>query len=296
MKSSGTFVASTSRRSHNGPPAVNAKPLGFVDDLGRPERSLCEGLRMTPAHARPDAPPCPPVRQRDRRRPFRASTTHGPYRMPAPLADLLRSRLEPQQTRNSAFALALFLSRFWAAPRRLVMAFPIDRRALAGHVGLDGMSEGKIRGAIARLEAIGFLVREVQPPGRRYRRTADGLQRRPVLFRFGPDFAEAFRSANAVATAGRGDRSRPRRPLVPPLAQRPSLALPTAFGSLATERPVSSILRIALLSGQSAPRPLPWSPLPPTSTPDPGLSAALDRLRAARASHFAPGFKAETRP
>ena len=246
----------------------------------------------THALAHLDAPQRPPpARQRNRRRPFQTATTHGGYRLPAPLFDLLSTRLKADRRRNSAFALALFLSRMWSAPHRLMMAFPVDRRALAGHLGLDGMSEGKIRGAIASLERCRFLVREVQAPGKRYRRGPDGLQRRPVLFRFGPDFAPTFRMANAASAAGRGGLSRSRRPLAAPPAIRPSSTFPAAPPSLGRNEPLKDHLRFSLPLGKFAPRPPTWTPPAPSPAPDPGLAAALERIIAARARAVAPSCK-----
>jgi len=74
------------------------------------------------------------------------------------------------------------------------LAFPVDRRALAGHRDLK-LSEAQIRGASRLLEEIGFLEREEAAPGAKHQQTAKGLHRRPILFRFGPDFLELFKSA-----------------------------------------------------------------------------------------------------
>jgi len=59
-----------------------------------------------------------------------------------------------------SFALATFLGRFWSTPNRLLTAFPIDRRELAGHAAL-GLTEARVRGAIRTLEEVGFLDRAV---------------------------------------------------------------------------------------------------------------------------------------
>jgi len=97
-------------------------------------------------------------------------------------------------SRDAELSLATFLARLWTAPNRLGLAFPIDRRALAGHRDLE-LSEARIRGAICLLEEVGLLEREETFPGAKFQRTAEGLHRRPILFRFGPDFLELFRSA-----------------------------------------------------------------------------------------------------
>jgi hypothetical protein len=49
--------------------------------------------------------------------------------------------------------------------------------------------------AIRLLYKVGSLDRKEAHPGARYQQTAEGLHRRPILFRFGPDFLELFRSA-----------------------------------------------------------------------------------------------------
>src|SRR5215213_9380585 len=107
----------------------------------------------------------------------------------------LQSALQPARNRDAALSLATFLGRFWSAPGRLGLAFPIDRRALVGHRDLD-LTEARVRGAIRLLEAIGFLSRETAEPGARYQRTPEGLHRRPLAFRFGPDFQTLFEAAN----------------------------------------------------------------------------------------------------
>jgi hypothetical protein len=81
------------------------------------------------------------------------------------------------------------------------MAFPVDRRALVGHRDLD-LTETRVRGAIRLLEEIGFLIRETAEPGARYQRTPEGLHRRPLAFRFGPDFQTLLEAANRSRSAG----------------------------------------------------------------------------------------------
>lgn len=77
-----------------------------------------------------------------------------------------------------------------------------------------------MRGALAALEEIGFLARYEPDPGKRYQRTAEGLHRRPLLFRFGEEFAVAFTAANARAQAARGAPAPARRPIPRPEPQR----------------------------------------------------------------------------
>jgi hypothetical protein len=91
------------------------------------------------------------------------------------------------------------------------MAFPIDQRALVGHRELD-LTEARVRGAIRLLEEIGFLIRETAEPGARYQRTPEGLHRRPIAFRFGPDFQTLFEDANRRPRRGPGKAQDGRRP------------------------------------------------------------------------------------
>src|SRR5215204_408435 len=97
-------------------------------------------------------------RLRSVRRPFRPSTGPGPYRLPRDVQDWLSSALTSYRNRDAAFALAVFIGRFWSAPGRIEQTFPIDRRALANHPDL-GLTEAKVRGAIRTLETVGFLDR-----------------------------------------------------------------------------------------------------------------------------------------
>jgi hypothetical protein len=135
---------------------------------------------------------------RRRQRPFRAVRGDGPYQLPKAISDRLETAMGDFRNAEAAFALALFLGRFWSAPNRLEMPFPIDRRALTNHQAL-GLSEGEIRGAIRTLERVGFLDRPIPEKASRYRATAEGLHRKPILFAFGEDFSAAFRTANQMA-------------------------------------------------------------------------------------------------
>lgn len=140
--------------------------------------------------------------------------THA-YRLPRTIADRLETALSGRKNASACLALAEWLARFWSAPRRLLTAFPIDRRAIAGRDDL-GLSEARVRGAIAVLEEIGFLARYEPDPGKRYQRTEEGLHRRPILFRFGEEYAPAFAQANARAQAARGAPAPARRPVPRP--------------------------------------------------------------------------------
>src|SRR3954452_21415631 len=109
------------------------------------------------------------------------------YRLPRAVADRLETALRGRKNAEAALALATWLARFWSAPRRLLAAFPIDRRAIAGREDL-GLTEARVRGAIGALEAVGFLDRQEPAAGKRYQRTEEGLHRQPLMFRFAPDY------------------------------------------------------------------------------------------------------------
>src|SRR5215210_2573384 len=100
------------------------------------------------------------ARVRSLRRPFTPTRNAGPYRLPHDVWDRLVSTLAPARNRDAAFALAVFLGRFWSTPVRLVSAFPIDRRELANRADL-GLTEAQVRGAIRALEEAGFLDRAI---------------------------------------------------------------------------------------------------------------------------------------
>src|SRR5215207_6592875 len=109
----------------------------------------------------------------------------GGYTLPKAAQDRLTTSLTGFRNREAAFALAVFLARYWSAPGRLERAFPIDRRALAERAASLDLTEGQVRGAMGTLEKVGFLDRDIPPPGSRYKATPEGLHRKPVLFRFG---------------------------------------------------------------------------------------------------------------
>ena len=154
------------------------------------------------------------ARVRSVRRPFRPSAGDGPYRLPHDLCDRLTMALAPFRNREAAFTLATFIARFWSAPGRVAGSFPIDRRALADHEGL-GLTEGRVRGAIRTLEAVGFLERALLLSSSRYKATEHGLHRKPILFVFGTEYAPLFRAANKRVRAARGADLRARRPITP---------------------------------------------------------------------------------
>lgn len=134
------------------------------------------------------------------------------YRLPRSVAERLETALQGRKNATATLVLATFLARFWSSPRRLLMAFPIDRRAIAGRDDL-GLSEARVRGALATLVEVGFLARYEPDAGKRYQRTEGGLQRRAILHRFGEEFAVEFSKANARAQAKRGTPAPARRPV-----------------------------------------------------------------------------------
>jgi hypothetical protein len=217
-------------------------------------------------------PMLPLVRPRRARRPFHPSRGEGIYRLPHEIRDRLAAALEPFRNREAAFALAVFLARFWSMPARVALPFPIDRRALAGHREL-GLTEGRVRGAIRVLEEIGFLARFVTS-GSRYKPTEDGLRRKPIPFQFGTDYAPLFIAANNRAQAARGRQEGARRTLTPGTARGPSLAsaearTPKSPKSKSEANPC--VLMGEIRSGIS----------PQASEPNPQLEAALERLKRA---------------
>ncbi len=166
---------------------------------------------MLPAQARlPLGMPFQP-RARNVRRPFTPSRNGGPYRLPHDVSDRLAAALAPFRNREAAFTLATFLGRFWSSPRRILGAFPIDRRELADRQDL-GLTERQVRSGIRALEEIGFLDRALTS-GSPYKPTEDGLSSKPILFLFGSVFAPSFMAANSRAAVARGGRSGVRRPL-----------------------------------------------------------------------------------
>lgn len=214
-----------------------------------------------------------PVRARVRsmRRPFHPSCGQGPYRLPHTVRDRLTSALKPYRNRDAAFALAIFLARFWSTPSRIIDAFPIDRRELADRPDL-GLTEDKVRGAIRVLEEIGFLDRAVTT-GSRYRATEDGLHRKPILFMFGPDYAPAFITANGRAAAAHNGRSGERRTIPAETARRPSTTFSVAL-PLKSPKSKSEAESYMLMGEVKRPHGLP----PQALEPNPRLEAALDRL------------------
>src|SRR4051795_10077606 len=195
-----------------------------ADPVRRVHQALpCAELPARMAHPLLPFPRPAPRRSRGVRRPFTPAPSAGPYRLPRDVRDRLTEALAPFRNRDAAFALAVFLGRFWSTPSRLLQAFPIDRRELADHAAL-GLTEARVRGGIRTLQEVGFLDRAVAS-GSTHRLTPDGLHRRPVLFMFGSDYGPLFGKANRLAAAARERRSGRRRTPTPATPSRP----PTGF-------------------------------------------------------------------
>jgi hypothetical protein len=145
----------------------------------------------------------------------------------------------------------------------------VDRVALADHAG-HGLTESRVRGALAALEAIGFLVREAVK-GSTYRPTEAGLRRKPVFWRVAPEFYALFERANALAKRARGAGKIDRRPVplvVAPQPSSPRVSHPA--GHPRTNSPKETP-RIGSVSLGEQPNPV----------RNAGLEAALSRLRSA---------------
>jgi hypothetical protein len=212
------------------------------------------------------------ARLRNVRRPFHPSRDTGPYRLPYEVRDLLTGALAAFRNRDAAFALAVFLARFWSVPGRVEGTFPIDRRELANREDL-GLTEAQVRGAIRTLEAIGFLDRALAS-GSRYQATEEGLHRKPIRYVFGSEYAPRFIAANKRVAMARERHSGDRRPLRPPQAQQPPVTLPRA-PITNSPKSKSEADKTVLMGDLRKPVGLP----PEASEPNPKLEAALDRLR-----------------
>jgi hypothetical protein len=141
-----------------------------------------------------------------------------PTRLVAGLrAGRLQAARSPYRNRKSAFALAVFLGRFWSAPGRLATAFSIDRRELAEHAALD-LTEARVRGAIRVLEEVGFVDRAIAG-GRTHRLTDAGdLHRKAIFFQFASENGALFDRANS-----RGRKAQERQGIWSNACQRPSM-------------------------------------------------------------------------
>jgi hypothetical protein len=188
-------------------------------------------------------------RRGPQRRPFHPTTPAGPYKLPHEVRDRLTAALQPFRNREAAFALAVFLARFWSMPGRVALPFPIDRRALAGHQEL-GLTEARVRGAIRVLEEVGFLVRFVTS-GSRYKATENGLRRKPIPFQFGSDYFPLFNAANRRAAAARrrqeGTRRTQRHSTAPEARPRPPQGLCSSRPKARAKRNLQCLYQSALI-------------------------------------------------
>ena len=214
----------------------------------------------------------------------------GGYTLPKAAQDRLTTSLRGFRNREAAFALAVFLARYWSAPGRIELAFTVDRRALDEH-GELGLSEARVRGALRTLDRVGYVDRELvkgspyKPRGR-----MDEWRRKPILFVFGPDFREIFRKANAGA-------ARPRiaaRRVPPEQIRRPVAATSSPITSEAESSvhlgelrnwpaaaPPSFARRRAAFGGAaegSGVDVVPYRPKPAPTASDPKLEAAIARF------------------
>jgi hypothetical protein len=217
-------------------------------------------------------PGAPRVHQRHIRRPFTPSHEVGPYRLPRDVRGQLLSALASFRNRDAAYALAVFIGRFWSTTNRITSAFPLDRRELAGRPDLD-LTEARIRGAIRTLEAVGFLDR-AGTSGSTHKPTTSGeLHRKPILFTFGSEYAASLSMANKRAQKARERHSCSRRSRAPMMGSRvstaalmpPTLKSPKNKGSEASK----------VLMGDLSPR------FPALSEINPRLEAALERWKRA---------------
>src|SRR3954453_6388034 len=233
----------------------------FVEQLRRAvEASPCAELPTRMRHPLLPFPSPAPRCSRGVRGPFTPSLSAGPYRLPHDVRDRLAAALVPFRNRDAAFALAMFLGRFWSTPARLLVAFPIARRELADHAAL-GLTEARVRGAIRTLEEVGFLDRAVAS-GSTHRPTPDGLHRKPVLFMFGSGYGPLFSAANRRAAAARGRRSGSRRGSGLAVSRRPSLGLSAAQLTNSPKSKGSEAAKVIMGEIRTAPADLP-APTPP---------------------------------
>ncbi len=214
-------------------------------------------------------------RARNVRRPFMPLCNAGPYRLPRDVQDRLTTALTSFKNRDAAFALAVFIGRYHSAPGRIIDAFPLDRRALAGRPDL-GLTEDRVRGAIRTLEAVGFLDRAMAS-GSTHQKTSDGeLHRKPIFFQIGSDYAPGFLAANRRAAVAHDRRSGERRAPAP--SSRPRASTVNFQGSPLNSPKATGVLESPVPMGDMAKK----SGIPPKPfEPNPTLEAALERLKRA---------------
>jgi hypothetical protein len=199
--------------------------------------------------------------------------------------DRLASSLAPFRNREAAYALAVFLARFWSAPGRIVETFTIDRRALSegkfATVANLNLTEKRIRSAIRTLEEIGFIDRAVTS-GSKYKPTENGLRRKPIRFQFGSEYFPLFNAANKRAAAARGRQSQADRSQALVSSHRASTVSAEARSSSANwqtfDQPKGPKSKSPSERSMNL-GPLVKSSIPPSAfEPNPALEAALGRL------------------
>jgi hypothetical protein len=109
-------------------------------------------------------------RTRSARRLFAPAQGRGTYRLPHDVRDRLIAALLPFRNREAAFALAVFLARFWSMPGRVALPFPIDRRALSGRLPCAGHGVDYPGSALGLV--VEMMVVMAVPPPERWRRAA----------------------------------------------------------------------------------------------------------------------------
>jgi hypothetical protein len=187
----------------------------------------------------------------------------------------LVSALAPYKNRDAAYALAVFLARYWSVPGKVAGSFPIDRRALVDNANL-GLTEAQVRGATRTLAAVGYIERGIPPSGSRFRMTENGdLHRKVILFGFGSEYGPLLIAANKRARAARGGNSRAGRSITPTINPKP----PTAILEARTLRSPKSKSEAEsyVLMGHLAPE----NRQPPPPAAFNPLEAALARLKKA---------------
>jgi hypothetical protein len=178
--------------------------------------------------------------------------------------------LTPFRNRDAALTLAVFIARFWSVPGRVGGSFPIDRRELADHEGLE-LTEAQVRGAIKTLEAVGYLDRAIPASKSRYKATEQGLHRKPILYVFGSEYGSAFVQANKRAQAARGGVSGSRRAIPASTRSRASVGL---AGGLANSPKSKSQAKPKVIMGELAKT----NGLPAEPSQNSALERALQRL------------------
>jgi hypothetical protein len=222
-----------------------------------------------------------PPRVRSCRRAFCPSVISHRYRLPHDVRDRLTTVLQPFRNREAAYALAVFLARFWSVPGRVSGSFYITREILADHAEL-GLTEARVRGATRTLEEVGFLDRALTA-GSAFKRAAlcrgDKMirHRKPIRFVFGAEFAPLFIAANDRARAAAGRRSGIGKSSGADNARRPS----TASAAVRINSPVKQERSGSqVINRRDKERASPSNGIPASaSASDANLEAALQRLK-----------------